>query len=194
MTIITDPDRQMDLPHLLPDVPPCEPWCKHQDSDDPSREHLTYPSIACMSEELFIPYAHGGRTVIEDRCDGDYPPAMPAYLSVTLFKDFGHDIEIGVDVSDGNGDTTAMTLRLSEAADLMEALSRLLRAAGYPVKGEATSAASRDSPARERQVHAQGFIEGFDHARLVHRTRRQRAAHRLADGLTLAGSAVRRLR
>ena len=181
MTIITDPDRQMDLPHLLPDVPPCEPWCKHQDSDDPSREHLTYPSIACMSEELFIPYAHGGRTVIEDRCDGDYPPAMPAYLSVTLFKDFGHDIEIGVDVSDGNGDTTAMTLRLSEAADLMEVLARLLHAAGYPVKGEP-------------QAHAQGWLDGFDHARLLPRTRRQRAARRLADGLTLVGSAVRWLR
>ncbi len=184
MTIITDPDRPMELPRLTPDVPACEPWCHHQDSDDPSREHLTYLAIiTCMSDELFIPYAHGGRIKIEDedRNEGDYPPFMPAYLDAYLYKDFGRDTEIDVNVSDSGGESTKMTLRLSEAADLMEVLARLLRAAGYPVKGEP-------------QAHAQGWIEGFDHARLVHRTRRQRAAHRLTAGLTLATSAVRRLR
>lgn len=58
----------------------------------------------------------------------------------------------------------------------------------------ATSALSTYAPGREQQVHAQGWLDGFDHARRLHRNRRQQAAHRLADGLTLAGSAVRRLR
>ncbi len=58
----------------------------------------------------------------------------------------------------------------------------------------ATTALSTYAPGRERQVYAQGWLDGFDRARLLHRTRRQRAAHRLTAGLTLATSAVRRSR
>ncbi len=127
MTIITDPDRPLSTPRVKPDVPPCEPWCDRRDDADRERQHLTFESISCMSEEMFIPYAHGEpvRIEVEDREDG-YPPIVPAYIKTYLFKDFGCDATINVSVNDNE----ALQLRFSEAEDLIEALSRLLKEAG----------------------------------------------------------------
>lgn len=98
-----------------------------RDDADRERQHLTFGSISCMSEELFIPYAYGEPVKIEaeDSEDG-YPPVVPAYIKTYQFKDFGRDATINVSVND----ETDLQLRFSEAEDLIEALARLLQVAG----------------------------------------------------------------
>jgi len=134
MTIMTDPDRPLSTPRVRPDVPPCEEWCDRRDDADRERQHLTFGSISCMSEDLFIPYDYGAPVKIEpeDREDGDYPPVVPAYIKTYLFKDFGRDATINVSVNDNE----ALQLRFSEASDLIEALTRLLAAADHPLNGD----------------------------------------------------------
>ncbi len=132
MTVTTDADRPLSTPRIRPDVPACEAWCDQatQIPADREREHLTYATVSCSSEALFIPYANGAPVVIdrEDRELEDYPPVVPAYIKSYLVKKFGRDTIISVSMND----ESSLDLRLSEAVDLVEVLTRLLQAARTP--------------------------------------------------------------
>lgn len=132
MTIVSDPDRHLDLPHVTPDRGPCPPWCKDHGDHDRDRD-WTYGDLDCCSDELFIPYADSDPISVEKeftREDGDstdsYPPFVPSYLMTYLTKSHGQEQRIHL----GRENFAGLTLTLGEARDLREALGRLLDRAG----------------------------------------------------------------
>ena len=123
MTIISDPDRLSSLPHVAPQPEPCPQWCKDREDGHNRSTDWTYNDLTCYSDELFIPYAAGEPIKVEnDESTADYPPLVPSYLTLYLDQDFNRYPHVYL----GQDDRVGLSLTLTEAADLAEALTRLI--------------------------------------------------------------------